>query len=143
MEKHTTLFICTGNYYRSRFAEIYFNHLAHKFDVNKTAFSRGFEADQSRNEGAISIHTKNYLDELGIQYDQERYPIQLKAEDLQKGHRIILMDSREHIPMLEKYFPDWNGSFIEWELGDLHIQPSDIILPLIKKEIDLLIHSEK
>jgi len=35
------LFLCTGNYYRSRYAEEIFNHLAKREDLPWRAFSRG------------------------------------------------------------------------------------------------------
>jgi protein-tyrosine phosphatase len=50
------LFICTGNYYRSRFAELYFRHLATKHELNWHVYSRGLEPDQA-NEGMLSRHT--------------------------------------------------------------------------------------
>ena len=37
----TVLFLCTGNYYRSRFAEILFNHLAGQSKLAWRADSRG------------------------------------------------------------------------------------------------------
>jgi protein-tyrosine phosphatase len=39
--KHkTVLFLCTGNYYRSRYAEIYFNSVASKMELPWKATSR-------------------------------------------------------------------------------------------------------
>ena len=37
----TVLFLCTGNYYRSRFAEVLFNSLAGKMGLPWKASSRG------------------------------------------------------------------------------------------------------
>ena len=39
--KQHMLFICTGNVYRSRFAEAVFNHHAEQREIPWTAFSRG------------------------------------------------------------------------------------------------------
>ena len=39
--RETVLFLCTGNYYRSRFAEMLFNHLAVESQLNWKADSRG------------------------------------------------------------------------------------------------------
>ncbi len=38
---HKLLFLCTGNYYRSRFAELLFNHLAAQVGLDWRADSRG------------------------------------------------------------------------------------------------------
>jgi protein-tyrosine-phosphatase len=37
----TVLFLCTGNYYRSRFAEVLFNSVAGKLGLSWVASSRG------------------------------------------------------------------------------------------------------
>ena len=39
------LFLCTGNYYRSRFAEVLFNHLARESGVKAHAASRGLRVE--------------------------------------------------------------------------------------------------
>ena len=41
------LFLCTGNYYRSRFAEALFNSLAKRAELNWTADSRGLATDRA------------------------------------------------------------------------------------------------
>ena len=49
------LFLCTGNYYRSRFAELLFNAMAAKHIVPWQAFSRGLALDKgAHNIGPIS-----------------------------------------------------------------------------------------
>ena len=42
----TVLFLCTGNYYRSRFAEELFNHEAGRAGLYWTAQSRGFALER-------------------------------------------------------------------------------------------------
>jgi protein-tyrosine-phosphatase len=37
----TRLFLCTGNFYRSRFAEIFFNWHAEQLEIPWRAYSRG------------------------------------------------------------------------------------------------------
>src|SRR6266446_4485609 len=51
---HTVLFLCTGNFYRSRFAEIYFNWLAPREKLLWRADSRGLALDPT-NFGPLSI----------------------------------------------------------------------------------------
>ena len=50
----TVVFVCTGNYYRSRFSEYLFNALAKKSGLQWRATSRGLRAwTVGANEGAI------------------------------------------------------------------------------------------
>ena len=51
----TVLFLCTGNYYRSRFAEELFNHQAERADLDWIAQSRGLALERGAyNVGPIS-----------------------------------------------------------------------------------------
>lgn len=78
---NTILFICTGNYYRSRYAEIYFNHLVSKIDLDWRAFSRGLEASAGRNEGAISKFALKRLAQRELSPgDPARFPMQLEEK---------------------------------------------------------------
>ena len=52
----TVLFLCTGNYYRSRFAAILFNHLARERSLPWSASSRGLKIGWPGNVGALSEH---------------------------------------------------------------------------------------
>lgn len=128
------LFICTGNYYRSRFSEIYFNHLL----GTDASFSRGFEVFKARNEGPISRHTSLYLDQLGIAYDSGSFPKQLTADDLEKSGLIILLDKKEHLPMYSKYFPERKDDIVYWEFEDIQFQSPEDILPMIKNAVEEL-----
>src|SRR5438309_886198 len=61
----TVLFLCTGNYYRSRYAEILFNWKAQECGVAWKADSRGLDPDP-RNPGPMSRHTMTALKRLDI-----------------------------------------------------------------------------
>jgi protein-tyrosine phosphatase len=51
----TLLFLCTGNYYRSRYAEELFNHGAGRAGLAWTAFSRGLAIERrAGNVGPLS-----------------------------------------------------------------------------------------
>jgi protein-tyrosine phosphatase len=55
MSKGRILFLCTGNYYRSRFAEELFNHYAQRRGVNWQASSRALALERGwTNVGPIS-----------------------------------------------------------------------------------------
>src|SRR5260221_14621403 len=47
----TALFLCTGNYYRSRFAEVLFNSVAGKMGLPWRASSRGLALERGVNNG--------------------------------------------------------------------------------------------
>lgn len=129
------LFICTGNYYRSRFAEAYLNHLA----KGQISFSRGFEVFASRNEGPISKYTIQFLSDLEIHdYDKGQSPVQLGESDLEKAGMIILMDKTEHLPMYSKYFPERSDDLVCWDFQDVQFKDPKEILPGIKREVERL-----
>src|SRR5207237_6225035 len=70
----TVLFLCTGNYYRSRFAEHYFNALAAAAGLAWRAVSRGLRLNPN-NPGPISRQTVRWLGERGIVIaDPSRFP---------------------------------------------------------------------
>jgi protein-tyrosine phosphatase len=55
----TVLFLCTGNYYRSRFAEELFNHHAERCGIGWVAHSRGLALERgTHNIGYISPFTR-------------------------------------------------------------------------------------
>jgi protein-tyrosine phosphatase len=60
------LFLCSGNYYRSRFAEHLFNYLAEGIRLPWHADSRGLAVGLNGNIGPISRHTLRRLHALSI-----------------------------------------------------------------------------
>lgn len=118
----TVLFICTGNYYRSRYAEIFFNDLALKMKLNWKAISRGLEASEGRNEGPISKFALECLAQHGLSPgDPVRFPMQLEEKDLQGAVLIVAINRVEHQPMIEKQFPAWAGRITYWDVADLDV----------------------
>lgn len=139
MTKEKVLFVCTGNYYRSRFAEIYYNHCVGK----QMSFSRGFEVFMGRNEGSISAYTEKFLHELGIvRYNRNQLPVQITDQDFEIAGRIIFLDGEEHLPMYKKYFPKRQDEITIWSFPDIQFQSPELILPAIKEKIDDLIFPE-
>ena len=133
------LFICTGNYYRSRYAEILFNHTASEYGLGWTSFSRGFQ--ESNREAPISLHTLTRLDQKGILLNQVRFPIQLNAADMALAHRIILMDEQEHKPMLLSEYPEWSNHVDYWNIQDVDFEQPVTALERLERKVDLLIGS--
>lgn len=139
-EEQQVLFICTGNYYRSRFAEIYFNVTAEKFGLPVNAFSRGLGAAKSRNKGPISVFTTDFLTELQMPAPPAwDYPVQLIDPDFDRANRVIAMDETEHRPMMERDFPHRLGAVTFWEYPDIQFKAPSTVLPAIRQAVDGLI----
>jgi protein-tyrosine phosphatase len=134
--KKKVLFLCTGNYYRSRFAEIYFNHKAE--NTNWEAFSRGLELD-NENYGEISPTVVKELLKLGIETGKQPYPIEAKLNDLEKADMVICMNKHEHEPMMEEKFPQFKAHAIYWDIADVFERASSSEVPKIVHNIDNLI----
>src|SRR5271157_5817225 len=91
------LFLCTGNYYRSRFAELLFNHLARETGLNWEADSRGLAAEPTWNAGPILPTALETLVTRGVRVDRaQRFPIQVQPQDLERADLVIALDEDEH-----------------------------------------------
>ena len=117
----TVLFLCTGNYYRSRFAELLFNHLASKAGLDYVATSRALALEKGAgNVGPISPHALSGLLERGVTpAGALRFPIQCCERDLSDGVRIVALKEAEHRPFLRKQFPAWEDRVEYWHVHDL------------------------
>jgi protein-tyrosine phosphatase len=116
----TALFLCTGNYYRSRFAEILFNALATPIGLDYVADSRGLAEDLTLNPGPISIHALQGLQERDIVPPAEhRYPLPLLTTELESAALIVALYEAEHRPLLERRFPEWADRVEYWQVPDL------------------------
>jgi len=123
---HTVLFLCTGNYYRSRFAEELFNHLAAEAGLDWQAASRGIALERGiHNVGPISAHALRGLEARGITAQgAERFPAALREEDLARAGRIVALKEDEHRPLLLERFPPWAGRVEYWHIDDLYDTPA-------------------
>jgi protein-tyrosine phosphatase len=117
----TILFLCTGNYYRSRFAEEFFNSLAAKQLPDWTASSRALAIELGAyNHGPISTHARAALAERGIPMtDPVRHPVQCSQEDLAGADLIIALKEAEHRPYLSTRYPGWEQRVQYWHIHDL------------------------
>jgi protein-tyrosine phosphatase len=138
---HRVLFLCTGNYFRSRFAEMLFNVRASCLRLNWLADSRGIATDLGTdNLGAISVHAVDGLRARGIAVDSRiHFPIQLKEQDLAQADLIIALDEAEHRPLLENRFPAWPDRVEYWRVPDLDRASSEEALSMIEREMDSLL----
>jgi protein-tyrosine phosphatase len=132
------LFICTGNFYRSRFAEAVFNHHAEQQHAPWIAFSRGLAVHLA--EGCLSPLTIEALNSRKINVRHTgRERAQLSEEDLFKSNRCIAMDRSEHFPMMQKQFPAWASRIHYWDIPDIAYRSSSDALPSIELKVIQLV----
>lgn len=140
-EQKTILFLCTGNYYRSRFAEYYFN----AFNKNPLwkARSRGLDLEHYGNVGPVSSYAVAALRKLGIEVKNPNYPVEAEGTDLQNADKIIALSKKEHEPMINRRFSKWSKLVTYWEIGDIDVMQTDEAIPKIITELDNLINTLK
>lgn len=114
------LFLCTGNYYRSRLAEELFNHFAEVEGLSVRATSLGFTPHPEINPGTISIFTIKALSDRGITpQGAHRLPAPVQAQDFAGFRYHIAMSETEHRPMMERMFPKIQNQVRFWQVEDL------------------------
>lgn len=140
--KSKLLFLCTGNYYRSRFAELLFNHLAETTGVPWLAESRGLVVEGANgNVGPISPYVLAELAERTIPVGPDiRFPLQVQSQDLAGAALIIALDAAEHHTLLEKKFPGWTDHTCYWNVPDLHLLSVREAFDQIDREVRALLH---
>jgi protein-tyrosine phosphatase len=114
------LFLCTGNYYRSRFAELLFNTMAAAQALPWQAFSRGLAIEKGvGNVGPMSALAISTLQALGSDLvGAERFPLQVEEGDLQAADHIIALQEAEHRPYLLERYPTWVDKVEYWHVRD-------------------------
>lgn len=123
------LFLCSGNYFRSRFSEELFNHWAARLSLSWRAESRGLVSDLSglRNMGRISPHALDALANRGIRpAGAGRWPESLSQEMLEQADLVIALKESEHRPMLARRFPDWVERVEFWQVDDIDVVPPSV-----------------
>ena len=133
------LFICTGNYYRSRFAEIFFNAQATKLPLQWKADSRGIEPS-IYNAGPIYPFVITKLERLGVPMTANpRMPIRLGRGDLESANLVIALNAEEHVPLIKQRFADWVDKIVYWNIPDLNLMGPEEALSRIEKNVTQLI----
>lgn len=134
------LFICSGNFYRSRFAEAVFNHLADRRQLPLRAFSRGLATHLVQGEGEISLYTRFALAARSIPlHHTGAHPVQLAKQDLERAYRVIAVKEAEHRPLMQQLFPDWVDRIEYWAVHDLDAATPDVSIPLLEQRVQALL----
>lgn len=118
--ERTALFLCTGNYYRSRYAEIVFNAATRKMGLPWQATSRALNLVQGKNPGPMAKVAVEALEAKGIRSSEActRLPMQVTTEDLEAANRIVALKEAEHRPMVLERFPAWVDKVEYWNVDD-------------------------
>jgi protein-tyrosine phosphatase len=137
------LFLCTGNYYRSRYAEELFNHLARVQELDWQAGSRGLaERGSPENVGPMSRYALQALRAKAIvPLGGARYPQPCSAEDLEDARLVIALNKVEHRSMVEQRFPDAASRVTYWHIDDVAFAPPSVALAMVDDRVDELISS--
>ena len=139
MPPNTVLFLCTGNYYRSRFAEILFNSIARQRNLDWIADSRGLRLEPL-NPGPISRHTLESLHDLGIPVAEPiRYPVTVTELDFQSARHVVAVKEDEHRPMIARFFPDWLDHVEFWRVHDVDCAGPEVAIPELQENVAALI----
>jgi protein-tyrosine-phosphatase len=129
----TVLFLCTGNYYRSRYVEILFNSVAGKMSLLWKASSRGLALQRGvNNVGPMAVSAVKALEARGLSAVAAfgRFPIPARVEDFEAAHWIVALNEAEHLPLLQERFPAWAEKVEFWQVDD-----APEVLGLIEREV--------
>ncbi|MGF1482870.1 MAG: low molecular weight phosphatase family protein [Opitutales bacterium] len=140
MAQRRILFLCTGNYFRSRFAEGLFNHLAQARGLDWSAFSRGLSVEMAPERPHLSPFTRNALMRRGI-------PLRLCGErkvaaspaDWAAAERVIALKELEHRPLMRMKFPQFESQTEFWHVDDVDFSPASESLKLIERLVEGLV----
>ncbi len=144
MNLRTVCFLCTGNYYRSRFAEGLFNFLATQRGLGWQACSRGLcvAAPGTINIGPIALETLEAFRQRTIPIAEPiPYPKAVALEDLSGADLIIALKEDEHRALMRQQFPEWEDRVIYWHVHDLDQTPAHLALGEIETLVRALIDS--
>ncbi len=141
-ENRYVLFLCTGNYYRSRYAEELFNFRAREQGLPWRAFSRGVaERGAPDNVGPISRFALDALQEKEIVPEgAARYPQPCVLADFRQAQLVIALKEAEHRPLIEQRFPEVADRVTYWHVDDIEFaQPVDALAMIDNRVAKLIL----
>lgn len=136
----SVLFLCTGNYYRSRYAEILFNVEAPRRGVEWVAESRGLACEKGSNVGPLSRHIADALARRGVVVPGPlRFPKQVTEAELAAAGLIIALKEAEHRRYLADRYPAWPDRVTYWHVHDLDVAGPETALAVVEQNVADLI----
>jgi len=133
------LFLCTGNYYRSRLAEALFNDAAERRGLAWRAFSRGLATHLAPPFGLSPVTTAE-LQRRGIPFSRtSANPQQVVEADFQRAARVIAVKETEHRPLMAKLHPAWEKRITYWQVDDLDCAPPEVGIAGIEANVNALL----
>ena len=135
--RRRVLFLCTGNYYRSRFAEEVFNHLCESKGLAWVADSRGLHPDLDAigNTGTLSPLAKEGLRARGYRMRGHRSPRSAVARDLDSADLLVALDREEHEAFMAERFPEHAGRVVYWDVKDIAFEDATVALGKIEARV--------
>jgi protein-tyrosine phosphatase len=135
------LFLCSGNYYRSRFAELFFNHLVAGTGLAFTADSAGLWPNcHQYNTGPISSDTIQALSDRGVTLpEQHRAPRDVTEADIERASITVALKELEHRPLMARRFPSLLHRVEFWHVHDIDDAPPSEAIPLIETNVRALL----
>lgn len=134
MASRDILFVCSGNYYRSRFAEAVFNHEAIRRNLPWRAFSRGLAIYLV--DGDLSPYTEIAMNARNIDRSLTGPTrVSLAEDDLARAAYTIALKEAEHRPMMREQFPAWENRIAYWSVHDLDAAGPEEALPQIERRV--------
>jgi len=137
--EHVVLFICTGNYYRSRFAEELFNAIVGRGGWR--ARSRGLVLEWGfGNVGPMAGDAVAELERRGVELAEPlRMPASLTDRDLEVARHIIAVNEDEHRPLLASRYPGWEDRVEYWHVGDVDRTQPETALAELAEQVERLV----
>jgi low molecular weight protein-tyrosine phosphatase len=134
----SVLFLCTGNYYRSRFAEELFNHRAISSAISWRADSRGLALERgTNNKGFMSPFALEGLRDRSVTVaNLNRFPLPCTVDDLKSVDRVIALHDGEHRPLMQERFPEWEHRANFWDIEDVQFMKPGLALARLDKQLD-------
>ena len=131
------LFLCTGNYFRSRFSQALFQQL---IEINQATGalqvdSAGLKVDPSSgNIGPMAPEAISALQHRGVTVDPPSLaaPKQVTEADLEVADVVVAVDEAAHRPMVQQQFPTWEEKIRFWMVKDLGEE--DGVDPIVQLE---------
>ena len=127
-------FVCTGNLYRSKYAEGVFNKLCiDNNTLNLRAFSRGLAVQHTSKYS----HGESFTSPIRLALDsydrivEEEIPfcligptnVMLTEYDCESSDVIVLMNHDEHMTKMKSRFPKFIDKVVSYKIGDKHYLP--------------------